>query len=81
MSVFIISDPHGRIHDKLMSPIRPGYVVCMLNYSNPTHFSHRRSDDLQRMCLRVKDESVRAPVARDLEDAVLVRVPQSAHVF
>ena len=38
------------------------------------HFSHRRSDDLQRVRLRIEDEAIRAPVARDLEDAVLVRV-------
>ena len=36
------------------------------------HISHRRSDDLQRMRLRVEDEPVRAPLARDLEDAILV---------
>lgn len=40
--------------------------------------SHRRSDDLQRMRLRVEDELVRAPLARDLEDAVLVPQNQLA---
>ena len=56
---------------------RPCHDVCVSNVRIPP-FSYRRSDDLQRMRLRVEDECVRAALARDLEDAVLV--PQSACV-
>ena len=60
---------------------------CLYDTSNDpeknphTILSHRRSDDPQRMRLRVEDEPVRAPFARDLEDTVLIRVPQSARAF
>ena len=58
------------------SPFQPGYdrLTCMSPSFESPHFlthSHRRTDNLQRMRLRVEDESVRAPVTRDLEGAVL----------
>ena len=74
-TVFIISYTHRKTNDKLQGEAHQ----ARLHHSYPIpHSSHRRSDDLQRMRLRVEDEPVRAPLTSDLKDAVLIPSNQPA---